>query len=276
MRYLRKALELVGCPDALLDPVLGAAATREAAAGGVNLPAAVVEWYCIPDDSDLWRWYASDHSPAIWRRDGAKRVVPEPAEGEYCEPWLHWWVNPAVCYDLTGWVNAPILPLMDETQGCWMWGVVLDGTPDPRVVISFGGGPWDTCADSFSSFVYALLFDWSPLGPAGVARRVHIEERVTDRHRRLLREEFRSEPTTRTVACAPMGFTERYSRPGQRVSYNQSDYSRFSHWELSATDPATLEDLVGRLGRIVPALNGRSPERFPEDGVDDRGEEIPF
>src|SRR5947199_124087 len=60
---------------------------------------------------------------------------------------------------------------MAENQGCWTWGVAPDGTPDPPAVISFGDG-WDTCADSFSTYVYALLFDASPLGPgvgAGVA-----------------------------------------------------------------------------------------------------------
>jgi hypothetical protein len=250
MNYHRKTLELIGCPNLPLDMARGTAALRDAATIGVGLPTAVVEWYCVPEQSDLWHWYSGEHAPAAWRKAGV-RAVPA-SDDDYREEWI----NPPVYRDLREWVKGPILPLMSENQGCWMWGVVLDGAPDPPAVISFDGEVWDICADSFSTYVYALIFDDALLGPAGVGRELRIEECVSDKHRRALRREFQVEPTTRGAGCLSGTFTERFSRPGQRFSFANLCEHRFSCWTAWALDPASFSDLVDRLSRVLPAMSG--------------------
>jgi hypothetical protein len=263
MKYHQRTLELIGRLDLPLDPARGAAAAHDAAGVGVTLPAAVAEWYCVSDRSDLWRWYSCEHSPAVWRKEGTHSMVrshPE-TEGDYRE----WWVNPPIRRDLSEWVKGPILPLMCENQACWEWGVVLDGTPDPPAVISFGG-TWDTCADAFSTYVYAILFDTAPLGPAAVGRHVRVEECVTERHRRALREAFRIEPTTRGAGCVPGVFTERFSRPGKRLNFFNSTDCRFSCWALGAADADRFAELLREVGSIFPALSGVVPASGAEGG----------
>lgn len=293
MNYHRRALELIRRPDMPLDPARTAAVASGAIAVGVSLPAAVAEWYSVPDRSDLWRWYCGEHAPAIWRPGAELAVVgahptSEEAHRDQRDDYHVWWlsqcevwVNPPVTYDQREWVKGPILPLMLENQGCWEWGVVLDGTPDPPAVISFGGGAWDICAASFSTYVYARLFDAAPLSPGGVGQHVRVEECVAERHRRAIREEFQIEPTTRGAGCVAGVFTERFSRPGQRFSFCNLDDQRFSLWSLSAADPAGLSDLIRRLSSILPALGEVvSCEGLdcptPLTGLADGHDEIPF
>jgi hypothetical protein len=255
MKFHRKALELFGQPDLPLDSARGAAAVRSAAALDVALPAAVAEWYCVPEQSELWRnWYAGCHAPAVWQKAGTNCMVrPDPpGDNDYRE----WWVNPPVRRDLKEWVKGPILPLMCENQGCWWWGVLLDGAPDPPAVISYDcGDTWDTCADAFSTYVYAIVFDVTLFSPSGFRRDFRVEECVCGERRRALREEFRIEPTTRGAGCVSGVFTERFSRPGQRFSFWNHPEHQFSCWRLWAADTTAFSDLAGRLCRILPVLN---------------------
>jgi hypothetical protein len=272
MKFHGKTFELIGHPDLPLDPARGASAALEAVALDIDLPAAVAEWYCVPELSQLWRWYSGEHSAAAWQKAKKTAVIRyDPTDEEsYYDPGLNyhdWWIshhecwlNPPVCRDLSGWVKGPILPLMVENQGCWEWGVVLDGSADPSAVISFGGGTWDNCAESFSTYVYARIFDAAPLGPATVSRHLRVEECVGEQHRLALREMFRIEPTTRGAGCVSGVFTERFSRPGCRFSFCNLYEHRFSLWTLSAADTDGFLDLVSRLGSIVPALSGVAPE----------------
>jgi hypothetical protein len=70
-----------------------------------------------------------------------------------------------------------------------------------------------------------------------------------------MREEFQIEPTTRGVGCIPDLFSERFSRPGQRIRFHDNRRGG-SSWELSATDTDAFSDLVARLCCAFPPLMG--------------------
>src|SRR5581483_7293840 len=104
-----------------------------------------------------------------------------------------------------------------------------------------------------------IIFDQSLFSPAGVRRGIRIEQCVCGERRRALHEEFQVEPITRGAGCVSGVFTERFSRPGQRISFWNLYEHRFSCWELWAADSASFTDLVVRLSRIVPAMSGLEP-----------------
>jgi hypothetical protein len=267
VKYHQKTLKLVEGYDVSFDPARAAATALGAEAAGVLLPASVAEWYGVPARSVLWQWYSGEHWPAAWgKEDGAydpdDDLFPTDRREDYHAWWLShrgFWFDPPISHDLRGWVNWPILPLMDENQACWQWGVVLDGTHDPPAVITSGDGIWDTCADSFSTYVYSLIFDAAPIGPVEVSRHFRVKECVTARHRYAMREEFQIEPTTRGSGCRTGVFTERFSRPGQRLKFCNDEHGA-SDWSLSAADLSALSDLIGRLCRSFPAMSGALPE----------------
>lgn len=237
--FHQRTLDLLSQPELPLDFERGAAVERAAAAVGITLPRSVVEWYCVPEESALWQLYKGEHYPVVWlpKHDGYKRQV-----------------QPSKLYEPRQWIKAPIVSLQHENQGCWSWGVVLDGTADPPAVISFDGDTWDICAESFSMYVYSIIFDNASYGPGSVGKDFRIEECVHGEQRRMLRKEFRLEPTTRGAGCLARVFTERFSGSDQRFSFVNLDEHRFSLWRICAGSESSFEGLVGRLSRIVPAV----------------------
>jgi hypothetical protein len=299
MDYHRRTLELFRPLGLLPDRARGATAVRIAAALGITLPPAVAEWYCVPEDSALWSAYCGHpgvHNTPILRRLrtlGDKLEAPQRVWlgcGVRDELSNDWWELPAVLTDRRGWLTEPVLPLMSEIYSSWWWGVVLDGTADPRVAITHDEGEtWDFCGPSFSSYVFAILFDAALDHPAGFGRAVQIEAQVHGERRDRLRQEFRQEATTRDLPPGREAFFERYSGDGQRLRFvNANEHpSRSSYWRLWASSRDGFAEMVARLSRVFPAFTGLNPGKgrllcVPEGstaGDVDRPEEdaeIPF
>jgi hypothetical protein len=276
MDFHRRTLELFGPPGLLPDRARGATAVRVAAASGITLPPAVAEWYCVPEESALWTIYCGQrvvHTVPILNRLRAFGDKLEAAQSVWSgrgvrdELTNDWWEVPSVFTDRRGWMTEPILPLMSEIYSTWWWGVVLDGTADPRVVITYDEGEtWDLCGPSFSSYVFAVLFDAVLHDPAGFGRDVQIQDRVSGEHRGRLRQEFHQEATTRDEPPFRDVFFERYSRDGQRIRFvngNEPSY-RSSYWRLWAPNRDEFVALVARLSRVFPEFTGLSPGKGRE------------
>jgi hypothetical protein len=276
MDFHRRTLELFGPPGLLPDRARGASAVQVAAAFGITLPPAVAEWYCVPEDSALWNAYCGHlavHTVPILKRLRTFGDNLEAAESVWLGSGVRdelsndWWEVPSVFTDQRSWMAEPILPLMSEIYSSWWWGVLLDGTADPRVAITYDEGQtWDLCGPSFSSYVFAVLFDAVLHHPAGFGRDVQIEVRVSGEHRDRLRQEFRQEATTRDVPPSRDVFIERYARDGQRfrfVNGNEPSY-RCSYWRLWASNRDGFAELVVRLNRVFPAFTGLSPGKGRE------------
>jgi hypothetical protein len=219
VEFHRRALGLFGDPNLPLDRARGLAVTRLAAAAGVALPAAVAEWYSVPASSPVWRAF-NRFDESILRCDG-----DDPARWWFGRPLgrdesagAHWAVPP-VCYDLRGWIPGPILPLMGECCGGWWWGVVLNGAADPPVVITHDEGEtWDVGGPSFSSYVFATLFDATFDDPQGCGREVYLEgHRLEGPDRHRLRQRFRVEPASRVPYPFSSDLTEGPTRRGSGV-----------------------------------------------------------
>ena len=263
MDFHHRTLDLVGQRDLRLDRERGAVAARIAAAAGIALPAAVAEWYCVPEAAPLWKSFCRGDTPIIRRLEGAPqevwrgRAVRDDVTREV-------WMVPAIYHDLRGWVTSPVLPLMSEIYSTWWWGVVLDGTPDPRVAMCWydEGDTWDYCGASFSEYVFSILFD-NPLygyDEDGFRREVSLGGHLGSELRRLLLKEFRVGPTTREFP--PGGFTERFWESGQRFSFQNIDLGgaqRYSSWRLWSSSNAGFTNLVDRLSRILPEFTGLTP-----------------
>lgn len=211
------------------------------------LPTAVTQWYQVQESSSLWKWYtASDYS--------AVRLDVELSE----------WYLPDVCFDMRGWIKGPILPVVYETQGCCWWGVLLDGSDDPSVVVaeSDRGERWDYFAGSFSDFVFARVFDFAKYAKAEVQRNVEVDEEVNVEQLRELQKEFHVGPTTRVQDRC---FTYRFSKEGQYffvINYERDNRSLgYSCWYLWAKDNEHFQELINTLRRIYPRMEGVIPDR---------------
>ncbi len=296
MQYHRRALELFGVPDLPPDRARGLAVARLGEAAGVALPGAVAEWYGLPADSPPWRAFDRlDESILLCEGgDPARLWFGRPLRaGEAQGP--HW-ALPPVCRDPRGWVPWPVLPLAGECCGGWWWGVALTGAADPPVAVTHDeGDTWDWGGPSFSAYVSGVLFDASFDDPRWCGREARLEgHRLegADRHRLL--DEFRAEPATRVPYPFAADLVERFSRDGQRLSVCHRQVPAGSRlrpdteWRLWAAGEVEFRDLVGRLGRAVPALAGvmaakggpLSVSLIPASGEGRRGDggeaDVPF
>jgi hypothetical protein len=287
VRFHERALDLFGQPAPAPAPERGVRARQAALATGVRLPEAIVEWYGVPESSALWECFTGCDHPAVSFHCGERQPWMESAKNDgdsliEDEQNLGWWWIPRARQDARAWIPEPVLPVLYETQGCCWWGLVLDGSDDPPVVVCRGdqGDLWDHHAGSFSAFVCARVFDRSLWRRDGMRREVYLPRAMLGDELRTLRSVFRTEATTRDDFGQ---FSYRFSRAGQRCSVMVLGPEWRSRWQLWASDAAAFQALVSELARVCPVLGGVKPGDGPlylQDGtaaeLEVRQQEFPF
>ena len=98
---------------------------------GLRLPASVREWY------------------------SCKKALAILAEHSNADP-------PIPIREFTTCDSAlgTLLPIRRENQGVCYWAVRIDGSDDPAVVVDVDSNGWIPCADRFSKYVYACVWDY--------------------------------------------------------------------------------------------------------------------
>lgn len=131
--YHQQTLDLLGQP---FVPGHSHALADWANAHHVVVPASVREWYGLPNGQQILSRHSNgDHvyDPAMFQL--------------HCEQ------------------TVPIIEFMLETQSCCRWGLWVDRSDDPPVVIQDLTQPsaWELCAERFTIFTYTQVFDWQYL-----------------------------------------------------------------------------------------------------------------
>jgi len=65
-------------------------------------------------------------------------------------------------YQVSNREGYAVLVFMEENQAVYQWGVTLNGQPNPLVMVKVRDDPstkWLPCAESFSTFIYTIVFD---------------------------------------------------------------------------------------------------------------------
>lgn len=173
---------------------------------GIDFPASFREWYALRQLTQLLECGGGDH-------------LYKPSS-----------------YELRESKGAPVVVFMGENQTVYRWGVSLDGSTDPPVVVKLYDAPptrWLHCTDTFSTFIYTVVFDTQHLvAPGSDYGRTWIGEQFpqlsADDLAFLLRE-FQEEPSTYGL---PAPLTCRCSGGwNQRIVINNYDEPNELHSE---------------------------------------------
>jgi hypothetical protein len=130
--------------------------------------------------------------------------------------------------------NSQRLFFRYEEQSVWIWAICLNGSPDPPVVAALNErlpqGPWLTCAERLSTFIYATIFDvqyWmigsskpdSGAAAYGTTMVGEVFDPLTEEDLDFLRSSFAEEPQTFGL---PAPVTYRFSDGfTKRITINQ-------------------------------------------------------
>ncbi len=148
-QYHARALALAGL-TAETSPDAVAAIDRFAAVRGFPLPASVRQWYSLAAGHETLRRFSNeDRVYAAHELGRPERYWPD-GDPDREREW-----DPVA--------ERQLLPFMIENQGGCSWAVVLDGSDDPPVMISFDDlepdDEWTMLTASFSDLVYTRIWD---------------------------------------------------------------------------------------------------------------------
>lgn len=142
-----------------------------------------------------------------------------------------------------------LLDFLHENQNQAIWSAVLDGSDDPLVVIredpDAAETAWQDTGLTFSSFIYAQIFDWQ-----------HFRDRDSivfwDYRTPALKDHLASAFTAEPVSHSyPDIDVLRFSRGDQRVVIQRhGDHDR---WFLMAPEDEARDELVEELEALVPS-----------------------
>ncbi|MEV0569578.1 SMI1/KNR4 family protein [Dactylosporangium sp. NPDC050588] len=184
LRYHARSLALAG-RTAEISPDAVAAIDRFAAVRGFPLPASVREWYSLAAGQETLRTFSNEDRVYAAHELGRMEQYWAGDESDQEREW-----------DLVA--ERQLLPFMIENQGVCFWAVMLDGSDDPPVMISFDDleptDEWTMLTASFSDLVYTRIWDhqamcgertlrasvpsFEPAAWAGLGTR--LEERLAD------------------------------------------------------------------------------------------------
>ena len=203
---------------------------------GWAVPAAVAEWYSLPDAVGLLRALSNCDHPLPLAR------CREVADDDHEE-------------------GAPLRVFMHENQHVCEWAVLLDGSDDPPVRVNVDDRGWVACAGHFSTFVHAAAFDY----PTGWLEVWSQTAPLPDRVRRHLDAMFQPGPTTYGW---PGATNRRYFGPGVRLTIWETDHP---DWWFRGRADADLDRLLADVsGNRVADLTTAHGNNATADGVVNR------
>ncbi|MEV8517112.1 SMI1/KNR4 family protein [Dactylosporangium sp. NPDC051484] len=148
-QYHARSLALAG-RTAETSPDAVAAVDRFATARGFPLPASVREWYSLAAGQETLSRFSNEDR--VYAAHELGRPEPYWPDGE-----------PDQERDWDPVAERQLLPFMIENQGVCYWAVMLDGSDDPPVMISFDDleptDEWTMLTASFSDLVYTRIWD---------------------------------------------------------------------------------------------------------------------
>ena len=168
--------------------------------------------------------------------------------------------------------SGRFLVFLNEEQGVFYWGVVLDGSPDPPVFTRLRNVPqaeWIFSCEKLSTFIYTVLFDsqhWDHHCSINDGREAfgkvivsEIFDPLTPDDLSFLRGSFREEPRTFGL---PAPVTYRFSDGWEKritidnydgpCSLNGDRWHHQSDWAVSAAGEADFVALKRKLHPLWP------------------------
>jgi hypothetical protein len=158
LQFHARTFEMAGATPALVKAAVRLLEERERECG-LTFPASVREWY-------LFGGFGL--GPKVGCGPTGDTMVPVRGLGRAFSDWFPEHDDPAKPQRLDDFVRAGLLVVMLENQGVCTWAVKLDGSNDPAVVVEVdsrrsAASPsevrWESCAGSFSTFMYCRAWD---------------------------------------------------------------------------------------------------------------------
>jgi len=163
LRFHQATMDLLGQVPTFSDASL-ALLERQERRCALGFPAAMREWYALEGAADLLYRYSNQDFAVPLDQLGEEIAKARPHAGELSAP-------------------MPVIIVQYENQGNCRWGVLLDGSEDPPVMVELITGEgipvpsraWELYSERFSIFVYAHVWDWS--APCWDRQACHLEAR---------------------------------------------------------------------------------------------------
>ncbi len=241
--YHQRTYELLGLEPkhtSAEDDVLAMLGTS--GPGNIRIPRAVREWYSAVDGAGLLQTYSNEDS-AVPARDFA------PSEcawrgGDRGKP-----------------VPVTVVEFLVENQAVCIWGILLDGSEDPPVVVrpNEEGEGWIRCADSFSTFVFTRCWDFQPWKHGWLMMEAQ-DDVLSDRDLSFLRTKFREGPTTYAAQSFENAVSYRFEAPHGRLLVTSWDQADWYLHAKTATDLRALAESVWRCATLSKSLYGLDEE----------------
>lgn len=143
-------------------------------------------------------------------------------------------------------ISEGLLLFRHENQGVCAWALRLDGGEDPPVVVSYDDDlrNWERCADSFSDFVFACVWDYTFVFYSDLL--IQAQNRaLSEEALRALRGLFDSEVTTYGW---PTPTSYRFHRNGRYLMVWAGDEQ--ADWWLAADREESLASTAAKLWKI--------------------------
>lgn len=214
-----KLLNLEGVPDSAAVEELQARG-REL---GIRFPASFIDWYGMRDGIELLKRHSNSDEPIAIGKLGERVYVTRTRDTLREEG---------------------VLPFMIESQSVCLWGLRLDGTDDPPVVVAVDPKyQWSQCSDHFSTFIASQLWDYHEVfGETDkiLVQAQDVQLRADDL--KFLREHFTERTTTHGW---PGDHQYRFERETIRIVI--WDAAGQADWWIAAPDEERLTQALDEL-----------------------------
>jgi len=139
-----------------------------------------------------------------------------------------------------------LLLFMIENQAVCEWAIKLNNSDDPPVFArDVDAKKWGLCAETFSTFVWTLAFDWSHFRQKGSYLLYANAEPIEESEISELQILFQEEPRTYVF---PGKVTYRFSRQDKRIHIWQNPGQ--ADWNISANSSQSLFELVQKIWNL--------------------------
>jgi len=146
----------------------------------------------------------------------------------------------------------PVFEFLVENQAVCVWGIQLNGTDDPPVLVveNESGASWLHCSDRFSTFVYTRIWDFQPWVEKWLMLEAQ-DEPLSPADLASLKNRFHERPSTYAMMSHPNVTSYRFDSSHGRIvihtgtdSPSESRLYEQADWFLHAKSPNSLEALA--------------------------------